>query len=214
MRTTLQALGLLGAGFGLASVLLALTRPPPTPPALCPHHASTSVAMSTAALEPKARAFWEVGEHHPLAVTPAAMGSAAHTLQAQDFMSPAQTVPSPLQPVMYLTEPQRFVQTFQDCEDDPHCHVTYLHVPKTGGTTMEAALSQVFHQPPESSCCGSYLLDLFRQNPDHYCNSKYTSWQVDYPVYFEVLETCFRRDVKKKRRVLMLISFREVRSKK
>ena len=109
-------------------------------------------------------------------------------------------------------DPKRFVLTFQDCEDDPNCYVTYLHVPKTGGTTMEAALSQVFNQEPESSCCGSYLLDLFQKDPDHYCNSKYTSWQVDYPVYFEVLETCFQRDVTNKRRVLMLISFREVRS--
>ena len=36
-------------------------------------------------------------------------------------------------PLNYLRDPQGFIARFQDCSIDPHCHVMYHHVSKTGG---------------------------------------------------------------------------------
>lgn len=117
-------------------------------------------------------------------------------------------------PIFYLHDPDRVVQAFQECEMDDTCFVTYHHVPKTGGTTMEAALSRVFGLPKaESSCCNEYLLDMAKARLDHYCiDQKFTSWQMDAPLFFEMLELCWQHyemRTRKPRRVLVLVTIRE-----
>ena len=213
MRTAFHAMALVGAGYGLTWVFLTMTKPDVR--SFChdsrnTEGGDTTTANAFAAILPPPRpgpAFWEI--HEPKT---AAMDAAARAYGDDEFLAPGHNVSSPLRPVFFLHQPDDFVQMFQDCEADAHCYVTYHHVPKTGGTTIEAALSLVFGVAPESSCCNEFLLDLFRKDPEHYCQNKYTSWQMDYPSYFEVLDTCFRRNDNKQRRVLMLISYREVRS--
>ena len=52
-------------------------------------------------------------------------------------------------PLNFLTNPVGFIEKFQDCADDPRCHVMYQHVSKTGGT---------YYEPTNLSW--SYLLGL------------------------------------------------------
>ena len=208
MRTAIHAVALLGAGYGLAWVFLTMTKPDTrsfcggmTADSDNAHNAFTAIAPPPRSVPE----FWEMNEPKT-----AALDAAERVYSDDEFRAPGHNVSSPLDPVFFLHEPEKFVQMFKDCEEDTNCYVTYHHVPKTGGTTIEAALSRVFGLTLESSCCNEFVLDLFRKNPEHYCQRKYTSWQMDYPLYFEVLDTCFQRNVNKKRRVLMLISYREV----
>ena len=218
MHTAIYAIALIAAGYVVASAFLAITRPAAVrSPNSCsivqdegrevrPSSAhSSEIPLTTTAMQhPK---FWELSELSTLK-----KNLAPRTFSIAEFKTPAHRAPSPLEPVFFLHEPDKFVQKFKDCEEDSNCYITYHHVPKTGGTTVESALSQIFDQKSESSCCNDWMLRVFRNNTDHFCDSKFTSWQMEYPKYFEVLDTCFKRDTEKKRRVLMLISIREVSS--
>lgn len=209
MRTIIHATALLGTGYGLAWLFLTMTKP--DLPSLCDvedtEGSETPNIFDTLLPPPRpSPPFWEVNEPQT-----AALDAANRVYSNEEFRSPGHKVSSPLEPVFFLHQPEKFVQMFKDCEADNDCHVTYHHVPKSGGTTIEAALSKVFDVQLGSSCCNKSLLEVFRNNTEHYCDSKYTSWQMDYPMYFEIVDKCFQRDVKKKRRVLMLISYREVR---
>jgi hypothetical protein len=175
--------------------------PPPSPPIIQP--------------------FWKLNEPENLAA-----GAATQMYQTPDPDVPTSSSSSwtfsssppvgaigAMNATLFLHEPDKVVQMFQDCENDVNCYVAYHHVPKTGGTTIEQALSKIFQQPHESSCCGNGLLQTFHDHTNHFCNNKYTSWQMDYRYFFEVLETCFQPEHNNnnntQRRVLVLVTYRE-----
>lgn len=113
--------------------------------------------------------------------------------------------------VRFMLEPERFLQTFVDCEVDKTCQLFYLHVPKSGGTSIEKALYQVFSQKAMSSCCGKPLLERFRQKRDFYCQQKFSSWQLSHDEFLDIVHECttkFHGTTTFDRSVL-IVSFRE-----
>ena len=210
MHDLLRGSLLVGAGFLFTTGLLGLTRPSVTSKH-CPKSSSTVSSSALIAMPeielPAPPKFWKSNEPETWAAA-----AASRTFREEDFVTPGSRVPSPLEAAIFLHQPDRVVEMFRECEVDPNCYIAYFHVPKTGGTSVEEALSTVFNQTHESSCCGWWMLRTFKQQVDHFCQNKYTSWQMSSPMmFYEVLDTCFQRNVEQNRRVLILISYREVR---
>lgn len=111
------------------------------------------------------------------------------------------------EPLNYLRDPKGFIARFQSCTVDPHCHVMYHHVSKTGGTTLEQTLFPVFGQEVMRTCCHQRLRQQFFENPQEYCQLKFSSWQMFDDEFLEVVHTCQKDDPK--RRTLLLTTFRE-----
>ena len=110
-------------------------------------------------------------------------------------------------PLNYLRDPKGFIARFQSCTIDPHCHVMYHHVSKTGGTTLEQALFPVFGQEVMHTCCHQRLRLKFLESPEEYCKLKFSSWQMFDDEFLEVVHTCQQADPQ--RRTLLLTTFRE-----
>uniref|UniRef100_A0A7S3P7W5 Sulfotransferase n=1 Tax=Amphora coffeiformis TaxID=265554 RepID=A0A7S3P7W5_9STRA len=110
-------------------------------------------------------------------------------------------------PLNFLRDPKGFIARFQSCTTDPRCHVMYHHVSKTGGTTLEQALFPVFGQDVMHTCCHQRLRQRFFENPEEFCNLKFSSWQMFDDEFLEVVHTCQQADPK--RRSLLLTTFRE-----
>jgi hypothetical protein len=51
--------------------------------------------------------------------------------------------------VTYHLQPMRFTDSIASCILDVDCHIYYLHVGKTGGTTIEGFFSNVIFPPQE-----------------------------------------------------------------
>jgi hypothetical protein len=118
------------------------------------------------------------------------------------------STPPRVQAVRFWDDPDAVVQLFQDCHADHLCHIAYHHVPKTGGTTMEVALHAIFGQRQEDSCCNERMMERLETNPKHYCEEKFSSWQVHAPDFFAMMHRCFRR-VKNQRRALVVVTLRD-----
>ena len=94
--------------------------------------------------------------------------------------------------------PGTFVRRFRDCMLDDRCHTIFLHIGKSGGTTLEAALGKFFN-PQERvvgarwSCCGDELMDRFRAHKEEYCMSPFRPFQVGASNVPEIVDAC--RDV-------------------
>ena len=91
--------------------------------------------------------------------------------------------------------PGTFVRRFKDCMLDDRCHTIFLHIAKTGGTTLESALG-LFFNPKERvvgarwSCCGNELMDRFRAHKEEYCLSPFRPFQVGAADIPEILDAC------------------------
>lgn len=146
---------------------------------------------------------------------PPQRNSTLNGLLAQNFanmsnnnLNATSSAASKYSPILnYLRDPERFIQTVQDCATDPHCHIMYQHVSKTGGTTVEQALFPLFDLPTVSTCCHQRLRQQFWENTEHYCAAKFSSWQMFEDEFKEVVGTC--QDADPLRRTLVLTTFRE-----
>jgi hypothetical protein len=190
-------------GFVLAAGWLGLQRPP------CPARSSNAtppVLFQTPPVDP----FWK--DWHDI---PSDWQTQHYTseYEAAPYLDEGnRTVISQGQvpaPVHFLHQPDKMVKLVKQCEKDKNCHFAYHHVPKSGGTTLEQAFFQVHKQPPESSCCNEFLIERLQKDPKKWCSAKFTSWQMDDPLYFKMLKYCFDWDTTKKRRVLIMVSYRE-----
>lgn len=77
-----------------------------------------------------------------------------------------------------------------------------------GGTTIEGAFFPEFGQPVVGTCCHGRILSKFRNETEHYCAQKFTSWQVSFRKFYEVVETCRRMRGPAARNVVW-VTFRE-----
>lgn len=88
-------------------------------------------------------------------------------------------------------DPNDFTETHAACFLDPHCHTMYLHITKTGGTTIEQRLEKVHENGNRNpSCCGEKLMQKFRANKEEYCMSSFRSFQISPSQLVEVVDTC------------------------
>jgi hypothetical protein len=115
--------------------------------------------------------------------------------------------PERREPMNYLRDSKAAVKVFKDCTADPNCHFTYHHVSKTGGTTIEENMYPKFDQPIQSTCCHGRILKKFRDDPEHYCAQKFTSWQVSKGKFIEIVNTC--RRLRPNSRTVVWTTFRE-----
>lgn len=117
------------------------------------------------------------------------------------------------QPINFMHSPDTFVEIFQQCESDPRCHVIFHHVFKTGGTTIEKTLAALWSQPHNNSCCNEQRMRNFFQSRDYYCDSKFSSHQVNATDFFRAVNECvYRYPVERnvpQPRVVLLTTFRE-----
>lgn len=72
---------------------------------------------------------------------------------------------------------------------------------------MEENMFPLFNQDIELTCCHGRMLTKFRDNIEHYCSQKFTSWQVSKNKMVEIVETC--RRLRPKSRTVFFVTFRE-----
>jgi hypothetical protein len=123
--------------------------------------------------------------------------------------------------VTYHLQPMRFTDSIASCILDVDCHIYYLHVGKTGGTTIESFFSNVIFPPPGrekmvSSCCGLTMMKRFDSNPRWYCSRHFTSVQISPNNYTQMVQTCMSLHYKshenngtRPQRAIALTSLRE-----
>jgi hypothetical protein len=112
--------------------------------------------------------------------------------------------------INFWQEPDTMVAAFQECQADPHCHIFYHHAYKTGGTSLEKAMYQVFGEHSRKSCCNQAMVEDFAQRGEQLCRRKFVSWQVDSRTFFRFVRTCARQYLQHpKLRLLLLTTFRE-----
>jgi hypothetical protein len=208
MKAVAYGVLLVGAGYLSAWGFLRITQPPEED---CPPISVTAAMMGEPPLvtDFEDMANWKFWEHdgEPRTVAEAAASQKYHP---DEFQVDALEVQYPVETAFYLHRPEKVVQMFKDCEADENCFITFDHIPKSGGTSLETALSKVFNVSYGTSCCNEGIRDYFREKKEHFCQSKFSAWQLDHPLFMEILDTCFQLNVEKNRRVLVLISYREV----
>jgi hypothetical protein len=98
--------------------------------------------------------------------------------------------------VTYHLQPMRFTDSIASCILDVDCHIYYLHVAKTGGTTIESIFSNVIF-PPQGrretwmpSCCQASMMERFDSSQRKYCSRHFTSVQIPPQNYTQMVQTC------------------------
>jgi hypothetical protein len=129
----------------------------------------------------------------------------------------------------YFRQPERFVKIISDCVNDDLCHIFFLHVPKTGGSTIEYQFYELF--PPEQlsdpnimyksgSCCHNTMMRRFEADKAAHCYAKFSAYTVSVQQFLGVLDEC--RDMlneeqhhllNKPHRLIGLFSIREPHSR-
>ena len=101
-------------------------------------------------------------------------------------------VPEVGHPINFYRDPDAFVSAFASCASDEGCRIYYHHVGKTGGTTVETRMFDLF--PPKfehgTSCCGHTAMDRFQERRDDYCDAKFTSYQVKGGHFRDIVSEC------------------------
>ena len=107
--------------------------------------------------------------------------------------APDRAIPEVVRPINFYRDPDAFVSAFASCASNQGCRIYYHHVGKTGGTTVETRMFDLF--PPgfkhgTSSCCGDKAMDRFRERTDDYCDAKFTSYQVEGGHFRDIVSEC------------------------
>ncbi|KAL9186561.1 hypothetical protein ACHAXT_005799 [Thalassiosira profunda] len=74
---------------------------------------------------------------------------------------------------------------------DDRCHTIFLHIGKSGGTTLESALGKFFNPQAPGSCCSNELMDRFRAHKEEYCMSPFRPFQVGASNVPEIVDACW-----------------------
>ena len=90
----------------------------------------------------------------------------------------------------YRLEPDAFSKQYASCLLDPYCHTLYLHIQKTGGTSVEQVLTKVHGYGAFHPCCDNKLINNFKSKPDQFCNASFQSYQVLPNKFPYLLDTC------------------------
>lgn len=112
----------------------------------------------------------------------------------------------------YFIQPNEFVKVISDCLDEPGCSMQYLHMRKTGGTTVEHRFLMAVGRAkdfPAGSCCGATIVEMFNRMPETYCSAKFASYQVGFGIFANLMRKCRTKNKGKGRRLLRLITIRE-----
>mmetsp|Transcript_13925 Transcript_13925/g.26693 ORF Transcript_13925/g.26693 Transcript_13925/m.26693 type:complete len:335 (+) Transcript_13925:152-1156(+) len=113
-------------------------------------------------------------------------------------------------PLNFMHTPDAFVDTFESCETDTNCKVIFHHVYKTGGTTLEKTMANIWHQPHSNSCCNEQRMRNFFSNRDYYCGNKFSSHQVNATDFFRAVTACYPTEANlSSSRLVLLTTFRE-----
>jgi hypothetical protein len=124
--------------------------------------------------------------------------------------------------VTYHLQPMRFTDSIASCILDVDCHIYYLHIGKTGGTTIEDFFSNVIF-PPQGrreawmrSCCAMNMMERFDSSQRKYCSRHFTSVQISPKNYTQMVQTCMSLHYKshenkgtRPQRAIALTSLRE-----
>ena len=107
----------------------------------------------------------------------------------------------------YFLEPHQFVTTVTDCFMEPTCHIHYLHISKTGGTTIEEQFETLLNSNNNNSdhpqnhttqkdykfqsCCHDSAIQRFIPSKD--CYKPVTSMQINGTMFYNrFIQPCFQ----------------------
>jgi len=92
--------------------------------------------------------------------------------------------------INFLRQSDTFIRILSDCLQNDECNVFYLHIGKTGGTTVEARMFSAFPFDDTNTCCGKSHMNRFYERKEIYCQAKFTSYQVSSRHFQEVIHNC------------------------
>jgi len=71
------------------------------------------------------------------------------------------------------------VDTLSDCITDDRCHVHFLHIPKTGGRSVEGKFQLLHPSNAIDTCCGERVTRRFEANVAAECEKPFNSYEID-----------------------------------
>ena len=115
--------------------------------------------------------------------------------------------------INFMHEPDAFVEIIESCEKSDDCKLIFHHTFKTGGTTIEKSMSNIWQQQHNNSCCDEQRMRKFFQFRDFFCSQKFSSHQVNASAFFDAVHECIynypAEQSLRTPRLVLLTSFRE-----